>query len=305
MDLSIIIISYNTSAITKTCLDTLVQSLSHSDLRVEILVIDNGSADNSLEMLQGYKKNIRNKNIELNVIESKENLGFVKANNLGAKKAKAKTLLLLNSDIEILDNAIEKLYFFYQNQDVFQFVGAKLFNKDMSPQASAGPEYTLFNMFLFLFLQGDRFGITRNSPNHLTEVAWVSGAAFMTTKEYFNELHGFDEGIFMYMEEIDLFYRARKHHYKIGFYPDSHLIHLGSASSKGRTQPILQVYKGYLYYYKKHFSQRELMILKNMLKLKARISIFIGYVLKFLNRTSRSEYLIKTYEEGYRIAENY
>jgi GT2 family glycosyltransferase len=87
-----------------------VTSLLHSDLHVEVLVVDNGSTDDSLKMLEEYKKKNTKKHIEFTIIESKENLGFVKANNLGAKKAKAETLLLLNSDIEVLDNAIEKLF---------------------------------------------------------------------------------------------------------------------------------------------------------------------------------------------------
>ncbi|HLL61070.1 MAG TPA: glycosyltransferase family 2 protein [Candidatus Nitrosocosmicus sp.] len=305
MDLSIIIISYNTKDITKKCLDTIYNSLRKTRMKVEILVIDNASEDGSVEMLRQYEKITNPDNIKFAVIISKENLGYVKGNNLGVTKAKAKTILFLNSDIEVLDDAISILYSYFVKQTKYHFLGGKLFNKDMSTQASCGHSYNLFNIFIFLFLRGDYYGITRFSPNEIKDVAWVSGACFITKKEYFEYLKGFDEGIFMYMDEIDLFYRATKVGYKIGFYPECKFIHLGSASSAGRTQPILQVYKGYLYFYKKHFSYFSLLLLKCMLQLKAIISLAIGLVFRLVGKEKKANYLINTYAEAYTIAKNY
>lgn len=306
-NLSIIIVSFNTKGITKKCLDTLLESVKHSPLQIELLLVDNNSQDGSSEMLKLYEKKIQAKkdHVTFKLIESKENLGFVKANNQALKQATGENILFLNSDIEVLDDAIDNLYSYFINQTVFQFVGAKLFNRNMSPQQSCGPAYNLWNMFIFLFLQGDKFHITRYSPETIKEVAWVSGACFITTKSCIEKLSGFDEGIFMYMEEIDLFYRALKKNMKIGFYPYSHFIHLGSASSEGRTQPILQVYKGYLYYYKKHFSKNSLLILKSMLQLKALVSLTVGKLLRLIGKTNKAEYLIRTYAEAYEIAKNY
>jgi GT2 family glycosyltransferase len=182
-------------------------------------------------------------------------------------------------------------------------VGAKLFNKDMTPQFSAAPFYTPFVVFAALFLRSDYWGFTRYSPTTIKKVDWVSGACFITTKEIYDQISGFDEHIFMYMDEVDFFYRAALKKLTVGFYPDSHFIHLGSASSKGRSEPIIQVYKGFLYFYNNHYPQN-LTILKNMLKLKAFISLSIGRGMKLI-KNQKENYLTKTYEKALEIVNTY
>ena len=165
----------------------------------------------------------------------------------------------------------------------------------MTPQASSAPFYTLPVVFAALFLKGDHWGASRSSPDKTIKTDWVSGACIMTKKEYFDKIHGFDEGIFMYMDEVDLLYRAQKAGFNTYFYPHAHFIHLGSASSNGKTFPILQVYKGFLYFYKKHYSRTSLILLKIMLQLKALIALMAGYVIN-------SDYLKKTYAEAFKLA---
>lgn len=289
-NLSIIIISYNTQKITQDCLDSIYKTLNESKLAYEIIVVDNASNDGSVVMLKDYQK--RHSNFKL--IESHENLGFAKANNLGVKRAQGEYLLFLNSDIIVLDNAIDKLLKKIKQDNSINFLGGKLYNRDMTPQASCGPFYSLPIVFAALFLKGDYWGLTRFSPNNFREVDWVSGACILTKKEFFNKLNGFDEKIFMYMDEIDLLYRAKKHGFKVYFEPQAHFIHLGSASSDGRTYPIIQVYNGFTYFYKKHHSAFSLKTLKFMLKLKAVISILIG-------RAIKNNYLKETYEKALKL----
>ena len=298
-DLSIIIISYNTKEITKKCIDTIIQSLNYdTSIGAEIIIVDNGSVDGSVEMLQQIKNlklKIKNYNVKFKTILNKQNLGYAKANNLAAKNAEGKYLLFLNSDIEVINDAIPQLYnFFIRKENAFNFLGGKLLNKDLSHQPSCGPFYSLPVIFGALFLRGDYWGLTRWSPNKIKQVDWISGACILTKKEFFNKVGGFDENIFMYMDEVDMLYRAKKLGFKVGFYPEAKFIHHGCASSKGRTQPILQVYRGFLYFYKKHYSRLEATILKFMLKLKAIISILVGKIVK-------NQYLIKTYEEAIQI----
>jgi GT2 family glycosyltransferase len=292
LELSIIILSYNTAAVTKDCLDSIYGDLSDSTIPFEIIVVDNASKDTSVAMLTTYKKT----HSELIVIESHENLGFSKGNNTAAKRARGKYLLFLNSDTIVLDQAIQKLLSYYKkNEDTVQFCGPKLLNTDNSPQPSCGPFYSLPVVFGALFLKGDYWGLTRSSPNETKQVDWVSGACILTKKEHFDKLNGFDEQIFMYMEEIDLLYRAKKLGMHTSIFPESRFIHLGSASSGGKTYPILQVYNGFLYFYKKHHSPFAVGILKGMLQLKAITSILIGKI-------TQSTYLTDTYEKAYRIA---
>jgi GT2 family glycosyltransferase len=295
-DLSIIIISYNTEKITIDCLKSIIESLKNSSLKCEIIVVDNASKDNSVSSIKKLKSEIKNRNLKINLIENKENIGFGPANNQAVKLAKSDYLLFLNSDIIVLNASIEKLYNFYkQNEKLFNFLGGKLLNKDGTSQPSCGPMYTLPMIFAHLFLRGDYWGLTRYSPNKIKEADWISGACILTKKEYFEKLDGFDEKIFMYMEEIDLFYRAKKHGFKVFFYPEAQFIHLGSQSSAGRIFPILQVYQGLIYFYKKHFSQFSLFILIIMLKLKALIGFLIG---KIIN----NQYLTQTYAKAWQIS---
>lgn len=284
VDLSIVIISFNTGLITQRCVKSVISSLKNT-LSYEIIIVDNSSKDNTIKLL----KQIESKNIK--IIVNKNNLGFAKANNQGVSLASGNLILLLNSDTLILENAIELLVKQYKNNADIHFLGPKLLNNDLTEQASAAPFYSLPVIFGALFLKGDYWGLTRSSPRHFVKTDWVSGACILTTKHHYDKLHGFDEHIFMYMDEVDLLYRAKKIGFNTYFFPKAKIIHLGSGSSKGRTEPILQVYKGFLYFYEKHHSLTEQYLLKFMLKLKAYVSLYIGKVIN-------NSYLLTTYEKA-------
>ena len=295
-DLSIVIVSYNTKQITKNCLESIKQSLQNTTIKYEVIVVDNASTDDSQSQISRLRQDYGGQ-AKFKTIFNTNNVGFAKANNQAVKEARGKYLLFLNSDIIVLDNAIEKLFQFYQqNEKTIHFLGGKLLNKDLTSQASCGPAYSLPMVFAHLFLRGDYWGLTRSSPNQVKEVDWVSGACILTKKEYFQKINGFDEKIFMYMDEIDLLFRAKKKGYRVFFYPKAEFIHLGSASSGGRTYPILQVFKGLLYFYKKHYSIQAIFLLKIMLKLKSLVAYLIGKI-------TRNQYLTKTYEEAFRLVE--
>lgn len=296
-DLSIVIVSYNTRKITHQCLESIYKSFrtykSQSEPSFEIVLIDNASVkDDSASYLAAYAK--KHKNIQF--VANATNTGFGPANNQGVKMARGKYVLLLNSDTIILKDAIQKLFSFYQkNENTKHFIGPKLFNKDMTPQASAAPFYTLPVIIGALFFRGDYWGLTRYSPKVLRKVDWVSGASIMTKKEYFEKAGGFDETIFMYMEEVDLLYRAKKLGLNTYFYPKAKIVHLGSASSNGKTFPILQVYRGFIFFYKKHYSKFVLFLLRFLLRLKAGLAWFLGFIIN-------NDYLKKTYEEAFDVA---
>jgi hypothetical protein len=292
INLSIIIVSWNTKKITEDCLDSINRSLTNSKIKYEIIVVDNDSRDGSAETLQRLSIN---KDNHLNYFQSGSNLGFGRGNNFGVKKAKGKYILLLNTDMIVLNRSIEKLYDFYiENEERVHFLGAKLLNRDLTAQSSVARFFTLPVVFASLLLKGDYWGLTRSSPDKFCQVDWISGACIMTTKKHYDRLGGFDENIFMYMEEVDLLYRAKKLGLNTFFYPKSQIIHLGSASSNGKTFPILQVYKGFLFFYKKHYSKFGLFILRLILKFKALIAYLIGKI-----RGNR--YLIETYEEAFKL----
>ena len=294
LDLSIIIVSFNTKEITENCLKSIFKSLEKTKLSYEIIVVDNDSKDGSIEMLKKFQLSHPS---TFKLVQNKTNAGFGKANNQAVKQARGKYILFLNSDVVVLDEAIEKLFaFLKENENTVHFVGGKLLNKDLTPQPSSGPFYSLPVVFGWIFLRGDLWNLTRYSPDQLRKTDWVSGACILTTKNAFNSLGGFDESIFMYMDEVDLLYRAKKKGYQVFLYPQSRFIHLGSASSDGRTFPVQQAYRGLLYFYKKHHSKLQLFLLKFMLQLKALISVAIG-------RLTNNRYLTETYEKAFQLTQ--
>lgn len=293
IDLSIVIVSYNTKKITENCIESINRSLTSTKIKYEIIVVDNNSVDGSVQTLQKIAQDKANHVI---YFQTGTNLGFGRGNNFGVKKAAGKYILLLNTDVIILNRAIEKLFNFYiTNEKQVHFLGAKLLNNDFTPQPSAGRFFTLPVVFATLLLKGDYWGLTRSSPDKFCQSDWISGACIMTAKKYFQRLRGFDKNIFMYMEEVDLLYRAKKLGLNTFFYPESQIVHLGSASSNGRTYPILQVYKGFIFFYKKHYSIFHLLLLHILLKLKA----FIAYL---FGRIKGNQYLITTYEQAFKIS---
>jgi len=292
IDLSIVIVSYNTKKITQDCLDSINRSLTGTKIRYEIILIDNDSHDGSQELLITMSKDNKN---HLIYRQSGENLGFGQGNNFGVKTAQGKYVLLLNSDTIVLNQSIEKLYNFYvKNEKQIHFLGPKLLNIDLTPQTSVCRFFTLPVAFATLLLKGDYWGLTRSSPNKFKRVDWITGACILTKKEIYERLGGFDKNIFMYMEEVDLLYRAKKLGLNTYFYPKSQIIHLGSASSNGRTYPILQVFQGFLFFYKKHYSIFHIFLLRIILKFKALIAYLIGKI-------KGDRYLIKTYEQAFKL----
>ncbi|HCM37673.1 TPA: glycosyl transferase family 2 [Patescibacteria group bacterium] len=266
-DISIIIVSYNTRELLDRCLNSVYKGLTDSDLNFEVIVVDNASTDGSVEMLT-------QKYLQVKLIKNTTNVGFGRANNQGAEMARGKQLLFLNSDIIVLDRAIVKLSEYGKTWPQ-AVIGGKLFNPDRSPQTSCGPAYSLPNIFVALFLKGDYLNLTRYSPQQIKQVDWVMGACMLMSKEMFLRVGKFDEGIFMYMEEIDFAHRAQKLGAKIYFYPDAHFIHVGAASSHGRANPILNVFRGLIYYYNKHGSSAQKLLLRILLLLKAVSAIIL------------------------------
>lgn len=275
VDLSIIVINYNTKKITYHCINSLLTSLRRVNFKFEILLVDNGSSDGSISF---FKKKFKGEK-RIKLILNQKNLGFGKANNQAVKYALGKYLLFLNSDTLILDKAIEKLFNYYQdNEGKIAFLGGKLLNKDYTDQPSAAHFFTLPVVFAALFLKGDYWGLTRFSPDKIKKVDWVSGAFILTKKEIFQKIGGFDENIFMYMDEVDLLYRAKKENYQTFFYPEAKIIHYGSLSADDKREPIIRVYQGLLYFYQKHYSLFFLLCLKFLLIIKAIIAILLGKI---------------------------
>lgn len=285
MELSIIILSFNTKELTLACINSIVEQYKPEleKEQFEIIVVDNASTDGSLTAL----KNKTRKGIVL--VESKVNLGFSKGCNLGAKSAKGKYLLFLNSDTQIKDQGFLKMTEYLKKNEKIGILGGKLKNEDGSAQASAGNFYNLFNLF-FMLLGIEKFGFLRVSPTEIKKVDWVSGASLMIRKKLFEKIGGFEKSLFMYWEDIDLCFKANKNGYPTYFYPEIILFHKELGSSN-RSFAILNIYKGILFFYKKNRSGIEYLIAKIMLFSKA-------LILKNVGKLKGNKYLAQTYGQA-------
>lgn len=276
---SIIILSYNTQELLRSCLASITRNLTKVDY--EIIVVDNASSDGSVSMI---KKDFR----EVTIIENRENVGFARGINIGAKQAKGKYLLFLNSDAEVLDNRIEMLIAEFQQHEKTAVIGGMLLNPNGTMQRSYGKFYTLSHILLMLIV-GDK-GELLSQKAEKGSTDWVSGGFMMIRSDVFNEISGFDERFFMYVEDMELCYRVKKLRYAVWFMPEVQVRHVGHGSSN-RTFAIIHIYKGILYFYLKHKSIFSYTIVKSLLQLKAIVAIGIG---KLTNNT----YLTKTYREA-------
>lgn len=283
MDLSIIIVNYNHKHLIQKCIETIIAS--KPSMKYEIIVVDNGSDYDVKSQISAFKR----LGEDIHLIKNKENVGFGRANNQGVEKARGTWVLFLNTDIEVLDRAIDELYSFANHRNNHSIAGGKLINVDGSDQKSAGAYFTIWNTFALLFLKGDRLGLTRYSPPIPRQVDWLSGACFMIKKSDFKSIGGFDEGIFMYMEEVDLMYRAHMNGIITWFCPAARFIHIGAATS-GRNKSIINIYRGLIYFYSKHFPDK-LPKLRFLLATKAHVSVILGKV-------TGNTYLVTTYDQA-------
>jgi len=288
MELSIIILNYNTKDLTIECINSLVEQYKQEFEKelFEIILVDNASSDDSLEAIKRLKIN------GLKVVESKENLGFSRGCNLGAKNALGEYLLFLNSDTEIKDQGFVKMLDYIKKNENVGILGGALKNEDGTSQSSAGKFYGLLNLFLML-IGLERFGFLRESPKVIKKVDWVSGACLIIKRKLFERIGGFEKDLFMYGEDMELCFRANKKGSMAYFYPEITLFHKERGSGN-RTFAILNIYKGILFFYKRHKSRPEYLIARFMLKTKAWVLARLGKVLK-------NEYLDKTYSEALSI----
>ena len=288
--LSVVILNWNTRKLLKQCLKSLISNLKSQISNVEIIVVDNASHDGSQQM-------IRSEFPKVKIIQNENNLGYAKGNNVGIAVAVGKYVMLLNTDIIIKKGAVKKLVEFLDKNQEIAIVGPKILNTNGSPQSSCGRFPSLIVSLVMLFKE--HFGgsdLVRWSPKSSQYVDWLVGAAFIARKEVFEKIGGFDEKIFMYMEEVEWFYRSKLAGFKTYFLIKPEVVHLERGSSKsGKKDPILNIYRGLIYFYRKHKPWWQLVILKLMLKIKALLAILIGYL-------KNDNYLKETYGEAYKIS---
>lgn len=231
MGLSIIIVNWRSCEYLKRCMDSIY---THPPtVRFEIIVIDNASFDGSDQMLAARFPSVH-------FIQSKVNLGFSGANNLAARQSKGQWLLFLNPDTEVLDEAIDALKTCLDQNPLAACAGAKLLNSDGTIQTSCiQPFPTLLNQALDSEILQRAFPSwslwgqkpLRDRQEVPVRVDAISGACILIRREVFFSVGGFDEGYFMYSEDVDLSFRVQKAGYSTLYVPSAAVVHHGGCSS--------------------------------------------------------------------------
>ena len=226
----------------------------------------------------------------IKLIQNRTNLGYAKANNQALRQAQGEVILFLNSDTVILNRAIEKSLGFIKKREDVDILGCQLLNKDKTIQPSGGFFPDLRQVFCQMFFLDDLeffnrlikpYQQTRQSFYQKTqELDWVTGAFLLVRKKVLEKTSGFDERFFMYSEEVELCFRAKKDGFKVWFYPQAKIVHLkGKSSHDGFKKAVLGEYKGLIKFYQKHKPLWEVRILRVFLKMGSVLRILIFGIL--------------------------
>lgn len=229
MDVSIILVNYNTCEVTKNCIDSIFEKTNN--INFEVILVDNNSQDESQSIFSTDK---RIKYIYLN-----SNIGFGKANNIGLRHAKGKYLFLLNSDTLLISNAVKEFFDFMESTtDKIACVGTILkdSNNNYSTSYNSFPTFiTGLEWFTLLGPYLNKLGIVKNHTkkilNTIQEVDFVSGADIFMNKNVADKYGLFDADFFMYFEETEMQYRYNKLGFKNLIFPIPQIIHLEEYST--------------------------------------------------------------------------
>ncbi len=265
MDLSIISINYKTKGVTSDCLRSI--KASTDSISKEVIVVDNGSDDGSIEYLS-------KKFPWAKVYSSGGNIGFAGGNNFGFKKSKGKYIWLLNSDTILQKTTIQKLYDAAVSTNS-AIASCRLLNKDGSIQPQGGYLPQLWRLKAWMFFIDDlpivswffpAYHVNRKGYFKRNQhPGWLAGTALLIRRDVYEKLKGLDDKIFMYGEDVDFCLRAQKLGYGIDYFAEPALTHLGQASGSSRGA-ILGEYKGLKYIYQKHYSPWQYWVLRFILK---------------------------------------
>lgn len=259
--ISVIITNYNTSDLLINCLRSLYQYNKNSIF--EVIVVDNNSSDDSVIKVKKYFPNVKLINLD-------QNLGFSRANNIGAKYAAGEHLLFINSDTQFIENSLNEINSLIQKDKSIGIIGPKILNTDFTYQISSGKYpgilVELFDKIKYALAKKNRHfrAILEYINRNPREVDWVTGACMIIPKSIFEQIEGFDENIFMYFEDKDLCHRIKNRGYRIVYYPHTKILHhlAGSTKSKSKKEVEYIYRKSQLYYYQKYCNKIQYMLVK-------------------------------------------
>ena len=282
MDLSIVIINYQTFELTR---DTINSILKYSyPFSYEIIVVDNASKDNSLDKLKDYFKDL------VKFIPSGQNNGFAAGNNQGLKLASGKYVLLLNSDTVVWQNTLEDIYNYMENNPNVGACGCRVLlangNLDRACKRSFPNIKNSFYRLFHIPTNSSKNDYNLDLPdNEIYEIECLTGAFMFIRHKCLDSIGLLDETFFMYGEDIDLCYRIKQDDWKIMYYGNARITHFkGASSKKQKSKLIYEFYRAMYIYYKKHLSNTTSFIINLIVYLGIAILCILKLILNFFKK---------------------
>lgn len=286
-DLSIVIVTYNSSQVIKRCLSAMYSRAD--ELRLDFIVVDNNSDDDTIKLIESNFPFVR-------LTRNTKNLGFAKAVNQGVDLALASTVLILNPDAEIVAGSLADMIAFLDRQNA-AVVGPKLLNSDNSLQFSQRRFPTPFRQVVQAFIPEKLLDRKSFFPEKVRdfkayqkciEADWLCGAVWLVNQALFKR-YKFDERFFLFLEEVDFCKRIRADGYKVLYFSETVFMHI---STHGRTneQIYAQLFFSRMQYCKKNFSTMGSFI--------AQSAVIIGLIFRFFWYSAQKSILAKQYKEA-------
>jgi GT2 family glycosyltransferase len=283
-DVSLIIVSHNTRGHLEHCLSEL--GTGH-----DVIVVDTGSTDGSRELVHDCFPHTR-------LLHLAGNPGYGGAANAGISLASGRYLLVMNADAWPLRHAVERLVEFAEREPSAGVVGPRLLDSDGNLQPSVRGFPTLWRLateYLFLRWLAPRsralnaFYGSGFDHGSRREVDFVVGAVMLVRRQMLDEIGGFDASFFMFNEEVDLCYRAKKSGWRVVFWPGSEFVHVGGASTAAVWPHMYrEQLRSHLRFLAKHHGLREAERARKLLATAMRIRAFVFGILGRRKRRSLS-----------------
>jgi len=244
MDLSVVVVTYNSEEYVHNCISSITRAVSSLDH--ELFVVDNHSTDRTLEFLRRFPNSLQ-------IIENRENHGFARAANQGLRRSSGEFCLLINPDSIIQSDSLEPLVRFLRSRPHIGICGCKLCNVGGSLQYSKGSFPTLFSTLSRRILPRRMRKYHLVGYNSVGQCDWVTGAFMAIRKQLLEKLGYFDENYFIYYEDVDFCLRARNAGMKTYYFPQVVTRHFSRrALSNGNLWIAREIHKSRLYYFQKN-----------------------------------------------------
>ncbi len=282
VDLSIVIVNWNTRALLLNCLHSIAAQLT--PFTSQIIVVDNASEDDSVEAVRQTFPTVE-------LIENEKNFGFAKANNLALRECTGRFVLLINSDVVLRDGCFDALYRYMEEHREIGMIGPRVLNGDLTLQESCKEFPTVWNSFCRAVALDTAFPRVRLfssqlmrywSHEDIRKVDILSGCFWMVRREALAAVGPLDERFFMYAEDRDWCKRYWEAGWPVVYCPRAEAIHLAEASSsRDPVRFFVEMSRANLLYWSKHYGRfrqyqiRSIMLLHNLLRMIGAVVIYV------------------------------